>query len=125
MDHMQRPKPPVFEQPANDGDLGDILTMIRSHYWSKLREMEEPNQALMIRSWGVALEGLSRRAIESALNEWIKVEAWPPQASDLRKLAIRQGAVPYDAEIAAYVKVQYEKNLAAYEENLALEAGAA
>ena len=111
---MDRPKlqMPKFEEPANDGDLGDILTRIRSHYWTKLREMEEPNQALMIRSWGVALDGLSRRAIESALDEWIKYEAWPPQASDLRKLAIRQGATIYDPKTVAYVKEQYERALA-------------
>lgn len=88
------------------------MTMIRSHYWTKLREMEEPNQALMIRSWGVALAGLSRRAIESALDEWIRFEAWPPQASDLRKLALRQGAVLYDPKLAAYLKEQYERALA-------------
>ncbi len=101
-----------FEEPLSDGQVGDILTRIRSHYWTKLREMEEPNQALMIRSWSVALDGLSRRAIECALDEWVKFEAWPPQASDLRKLALRQGATIYNAETARYVKEQYERAMA-------------
>ncbi|TXH50929.1 MAG: hypothetical protein E6Q97_19445 [Desulfurellales bacterium] len=109
MDQQPTVKAPVFEEPASDGDLGDILTMIRAHYWTRAREMEEPDQALMIRSWGVALEGLSRRAIESALREWITFESWPPQASDLRKLALRQGATIYNAETVAYVRQQYER----------------
>ena len=102
---------PEFEEPAELGDLGDILTRIQAHYWTKLREMETPNMALMTKSWHLALKGLSRRAIESALDEWVTYEAWPPQASDLRKLAIRQGATIYDPKLAAYLKEQYERAL--------------
>ena len=115
---MDKPvlKMPEFEEPAKPGDLGDILMMIRQHYWTKWREAsgsdEIANPLLMVEMWGRALKGLSRRAIESALDEWIKTEAWPPQASDLRKLALRQGAVIYDPKLAAYLKEQYERAVA-------------
>ncbi len=100
---MDKIKP--FEEPADVGQVGDILTRIQSHYWTKVnKEMEAPNMALMAASWHRALTGLSMRAIESALDEWVTHEEWPPQASDLRRIAIKQGAVIYDPQTAAYMQ---------------------
>lgn len=106
-------EPPKFEEPIKLGEIGDILATIQSHYWTKInKDLERPNIALMTKSWHLALDGLSKRAIESALVEWVKTNEWPPQASDLRKLAIRQGATIYDPKTVAYVKEQYERALA-------------
>lgn len=81
-------------------EVGMVLDMIRAHYWQVLKAGEN-DRALMLRTWeAVFLDLPLRPHIESALAEWFRTEKWPPQASELRAMAIEHGAMPLQQILA-------------------------
>jgi hypothetical protein len=75
----------------NAKETGMVLEMITAHYWQTPKTAER-NAELMVRTWQKTLAEVPLQPhIELALDEWFRTEKWPPQASELRELAMELG----------------------------------
>jgi hypothetical protein len=75
----------------NAKETGMVLEMITAHYWQTPKTAER-NAELMVRTWQKTLADVPLQPhIERALDEWFRTEKWPPQAAELRELALRLG----------------------------------
>lgn len=72
----------------NKAETATVLATIATHYW-QTTNLAERNIDLMVETWTMVLSDIPLRPdIESVLERWLRTEKWPPQAAELRELAL-------------------------------------
>src|SRR5688500_16480203 len=75
----------------NAKETEQVLSMIAAHYWQRVRKGPD-EMALMVATWAEVFRDIPREShVMPALAEWFGSKEWPPQASELKALAMDLG----------------------------------
>lgn len=84
----------------NAEQTGQVLEVIAAHYWQQSRK-DEGEKTLQVAAWTEVFADVPREPhVNLALADWLATRKWPPQASELRALALEFGG-PTPAMVAA------------------------
>lgn len=84
----------------NATETSEVLDVIAAHYWQQVRK-DDREKALMVATWSEVFADVPRDPhVRLALVAWFREHQWPPQASELRRLALQLGGpTPLDVSI--------------------------